>query len=457
MAPSITWPGWRVAAPDRARNPDGRLRWLLQLPAARRWTGAGVLEADRPVPFVLEDGPDGAVLRADRRGAEEVGTEVVETDVVELDAETSRSLESDRSAPLTVLGSFAPLGGPAALRRFLVGGSVLDTNQFGGRRCPSEQTALSLYRIARWRGGPFWEAVADHVAGVVADRVEAAPDGLVVHDLWGEGECHARFLSDAALLLIAEAERRRGGGGPARAATLAARALGALESLAVSQGGGRWYLHDTAELRGGRNQLVLNTHVHALVARAAAGEPISEGLAALDAALALRPEGARALALTAVLAASDAARAVRRPGGGDLMDHLALRGQEAAARSRSRRAHLRLPGGWLARDAGPGVAPGYFTVNLADLAVLSRVGGTRAARRALVAGLVRARLTGFFRAQRREGDPLAVLVPSLLVNAGFEVRARRAAQAVRDAGWPPTIGWPDHRDHLWARLPEGTP
>src|SRR4051794_41824352 len=110
---------------------------------------------------------------------------------------------------MTVLGSFTPLGGPSTLGRFLVGDQVLDTNDFGGRRCPSEQTALSLYRIARLRAGAFWSSVADHLTDVVATRLAATP--TPAHGVYGGGETPHRVLGDAAPPLQAPG---RGDGGP---------------------------------------------------------------------------------------------------------------------------------------------------------------------------------------------------------------------------------------------------
>jgi hypothetical protein len=111
----------------------------------------------------------------------------------------------------------------------------------------------------------------------------------------------------------------------------------------------------------------------------------------------------------------------------------------------------------MARDVTGDPAPSYFTVNLSDLAVLGRVCPTPTAGSALRAGLRFARASGHFAAQRRDGDPLAVLVPSLLRNAGLVDDARRAADATAAAGWAPAIGWPGHEDSLWRELPEGTP
>ena len=67
--------------------------------------------------------------------------------------------------PMTVVPTFRALGSAADLSEHLVGGHVLT----GGprRKWPVDQTALSLYRIARLRGGAFWHGVADHIDGTL--------------------------------------------------------------------------------------------------------------------------------------------------------------------------------------------------------------------------------------------------------------------------------------------------
>jgi hypothetical protein len=374
-----------------------------------------------------------------------------ELDLVVLGPSAAWAFEHSHHPPLSVIGSFTTLGPPADLARFLVGGAVLDTKEFLGRRCPSEQTALSIYRVARLRGGAFWNGVAAHVASVVADRVDRAPGAAPAHDLIGQGETHVRFLVDAILLLVAEAEH----GG--RSALALERALNALDTFAVPWQGGVWYLHDSAERDAGSNQLVLNTHVHALVARLAAGRPIGEGLLALDRALSLGGERARGVVLAAALAASDRVRASRQRAVAQAGERLNWMAQASDGRTRLRAPHLRLPSGWMARDAGPLPNSTYLVVNLHDLAVLQRNSPTAPAGRALAAGLRYGRFSGFFNAQTARGDVAVVLLPTILANAGDEGAARRAASRLRRRGIDPAVGWPAFRDHLWSRLAPGTP
>jgi hypothetical protein len=423
--------GRRLVAADRFVDERGREEWLLHLPSRRVWSPAGALVDTRRVGHVVSQSEAGVQLRVD---------EPCEIDVMELGEGEAVAARSDRREAMTVIGSFAPLAGPADLGRFLVGSTILDTTDFGGRRCPSEQTALSIYRIARARGGTFWDAVAKAIGDLVARRVTDAPGGLPVHDLLGAGETHTRFVADAVLLLLADGR-----------AEAVASALDGLDAMSVPWGDGRWYLHDTLERDTPRNDLVLNTHVHAVVAASAAGSDVAPPLTALDAVLSLRGERAPGAVFAAMLAVSDRLRARGRGHG------LAHRAQHMAARARARSPHLRLPGGWLARDVTSHPAPSYFTVNLSDLAVLDRVRPTAASVAALRAALRYARVSGHFAAQRRDRDPLAVLVPSLLRNAGLLEAARRAADATVAAGWAPAIGWPGHEDHLWDDLPAGTP
>jgi hypothetical protein len=426
----LALPGLRRAGPDRLVDAKGNVTWMLHAPARRIWSATGCLADTRPVAYSVEEDDDGVRVVVD---------ETSEVDLMQLTRVEAEAIDGDGPEALTVIGSFEPLGGAVDLARFFVGSTVLDTTDFGGRRCPSEQTALSIYRIARHRGGPFWNDVAEAVAEIVAARVRAAPDGRPVHDLLGKGESHTRFVADAVLLLLAA-----GDGDPATAA------MRGLDGLAVPTDGGCWYLHDTLEHDAGRNDLVLNTHVHALVASRAVGHDVAPAMAALDSALSLRGEP-RGVVLAAMLGISDR---LRSRGRGHALAH---RAEQMAARSRTRTPHLRLPGGWVARDTALGPAPSYFTVNLADLAVLERVGPSLRSTAALRAGLRFARASGHFAAQRVDRDPLAVLVPTLLRNAGRGDAARRAADATLAAGWAPAIGWPGYEDHLWAALPPGTP
>ena len=161
-------------------------------------------------------------------------------DVLELSADEVAAFEaSPAPVPMLVTGSFTAVRGADTLGRFLVGGAVLDTNVFDGHRCPSEQTALGLWRIARLRGGAFWDGVADLIAAWVETRITSAVGVGPVHSVWGDGETHVRFLADAALLLLA-AER-----------SAASRAVDLLEQFAVPLGGGQWFVHDSLELARG--------------------------------------------------------------------------------------------------------------------------------------------------------------------------------------------------------------
>jgi hypothetical protein len=426
---------WRQRGPDTFVGEDGRIRWLVHPPVVRRRADSGALLTQQEVAWAATSSGDGVVLRS---------AAAAELDVLEVDAAVAAALDAE-PPPIVVPGSFVPLGGVRGLSRFLVGDVIFDTNVLNGRRYASEQTALGIYRIARCRGGPVWDAVATLVADVVARRVSR--ERALVHDAYGFGETHTRFLADAALLLLAAPGYD----------TEARRALRWLDDLRVEWGGGDWYLHDTAERDRGANELVLNTHVHALVASLAGGNDIAAGMRALRRALTLAPETSRrAYVLAMALFAGDTLRGRRGPAG-RAGHELAVRAQHSAARSRARVPHLRLPGGWLARDVMSSPSPAYLTVNLADLAVLARNVADDVVSQTMHAGLRWARASGFFRAQRLAGDPLSLLVPGLLRNAGDGRAAVRAARDLEDAGWHAVIGWPDHVDHLWPRLVAGTP
>ncbi len=442
---TLELPGWFPEDDRLFHDRAGRRLWLCQPPARRTWTSTGTLESDAPVVWKLNEGPEGSSVEVE---------EPAEVDLMELDREAAAAFVDDRSTPMTVLGSFAPIGSAPMLDRFLVGGRVLDTNDFAGRRCPSEQTALALYRIARLRGGAFWDAVAELIAGWTADRFEASGEGLPVHDLWGEGETHARFIADGALLLVAEAERVES----PLIRSAAADAVDALERFAVAWGGGTWYVHDSLERSLPRPQLVLNTHVQALITRLAAGRDIVEGLVALEHALRLTGERRRRAVIGSglVVAALLGARA-----GGSVSawaDRLASRGVTAAVRSHARRPALRLPGGWIERDVSPKPAGAYyFTVNLYDLAGLAHnVELPPSARRALRSGLRLAR-AGFFRHQERQESPTAVLHPVILRLAERHGAARRSARRLTASGVSPCLGWPGTTDALFSRLQPGSP
>lgn len=437
--------GWEACA-TRLMRPvpdDGRRLWLLNPPSVRRWSSTGTL---------LSDVPTGWDLRGNRLSAAD---ESAEADLVELGGAEAAAMAADRSAATTVLGSFAPLTGPASLGRFVVAGRVLDTNVFGGRRVNSEQTALGLYRVLRLRRSPFWDGAARHVMNEVVRRVESAGPGIgPVHDLWGRGETHARFLTDAWLLLLAGVEE-----GPAdeRIAAAADAAATMVEALGVRCGAGRWYLHDSLELAAGINERVLNTHAQVVAAQLVAGLPTAASTAALDAALQMPRLTGAAVRAALGLAVADAVRAGLPARWSDRAEALGRAAHRSASRHRRQNRYLRGPLGHIARDNSETVAPSYYlTVNLYDLGVLAANADLPRVRRAFTAGVRYARHSGYFRAQLRDGHALAALVPIVLAQAGLPRAAERAAASARSAGVAPTPGWPGYEDRPWRRLRKGT-
>lgn len=436
-------PGWRVAGERLLRDGDGGLLWLLDEPRRRRVSETGVLSLDDPGEWRLEEGDGGgAALRC-------ADDEAV-TDLVELRGPAAEAFERDASEPMTVVPSFRPLARPEDLGAYLVGDIVVTGGPNG--RWQADQVALSIYRIARLRGGPFWDQVAAHVAGATARRMEAAPHGRVVTDHWRKGESHARFVTDAALLLSAHAELT----GAESFRRAAERAADAIESYAVPLAGGRWYLHDSVEQEEGRNDLVLNTHLHAVTALRACGRDVAPGLRALEAVLGRRARMPRAWLVGAQVAAADATRAFapRRIG-----RRLVPPSQEALARLAGSSRVLRFPGGYVARDASGAIAPAaYLAVNVSDLAVLQRNAPSPAAAAALAEGLRYARRFFYMRAELRDLRAGAqVLLPHALRNAGRLRDADRAAALATRAGLHPIVGWPGYEDALWSRLAAGTP
>jgi hypothetical protein len=293
--------------------------------------------------------------------------------------------------------------------------------------------------------------LADHVAEVTRARAESAPDGRAASGHWGHGDVHVRFLADALLLLVAHAEWRGG----ERFRRAAERAADGLESFRTAYAGGRWYLHDSVEQSEGRNDLVLNTHVIALIALIAGGRDAAAGLRALESVLAARARAARAIAVGAGLAAGDLSRAFAPQ---RIAGHAAKRVQPRVASVAARARALRIPGGFVARDASGRPAPShYLTVNLADLAALQRNAPAPVVASALAAGLRYARWSGYVRAELRGHTGPAVLLPAMLRCAGRDGAAERAAESARRAGFAPAIGWPEYEDSLWSLLAPGTP
>lgn len=442
---STEFGGWEACA-TRLLRPvpdDGRRLWLMNPPSVRRWSPSGTLVSDLPSRWEL---------RGNRLGSAD---ERAEADIVELGAAEADAMASDRSAAMTVLGSFATLSGPSSLGRFVVSGRVLDTNLFDGRRVSSEQTALALYRVLRMRRSPFWEGAARHVVEEVVRRVESSPPGAgPVHDVWGRGETHTRFLTDAWLLLLAGAEHSPR---DARIAAAADRAAELVEGLGIGFGGGRWYVHDSLELAGGANDRVLNTHAQVVAARLAAGLPTDAAVAALDEVLERPPLTSAAVGAALGLAAADAVSAAMPPRWSHRADALGRAAHRSAAGHRRRNQYLQGPLGHIARDVSETVAPPYYlTVNLYDLGVLAANADLPRVRRAFQAGVRYARRSGFFRAQLRDGHALAALVPTVLAQAGLPRAAERAAASAQRAGVAPTPGWPGYEDEPWRRLRRGT-
>ena len=346
---------------------------------------------------------------------------------------------------------FKSLGDVRDLADYLVGGRVLTGTE--RRKKPVDSTALSIYRIARHRGGPLWSGVAEHVAAVTAARIETAPDSGPVHDIWSGAETHVRYLNDAILLMAAHSEWMSG----ERWARATARACELLDNFTVDGPGGRWVLHDSLERDAGRNDFVLNTHVQAVVALLAAGRDVRAHIAATEAALSPRAGGATGLRAAAGLALFEQARArgprryVRRH-----MVPAYTRAAEVCTRAHA----FRLPGGWIARDLSGKRGPGrYLSVNLGDMAALARSLETPppGLERWLADGLGFARRSGFFRAELRDRAPMAALIPAVLRLAGRDDHAAAAAERARAAGLAPMIGWPGYEDRLWQLLGDGSP
>jgi hypothetical protein len=397
-----------------------------------------------PVEWSLTDEAEGARLTARGDGAD--------ADVFELGAEDARALAEDRPDPITVVPSFKPLGSARDLGEYLVAGRVMTGVE--RRKKQVDSISLSLYRIARLRGGPVWSAIAEHVAGAAATRIEQADGDRLVHDTWTGGETHVRYLNDAILLLAAQAELS---GGERWKHALASACTLLDDHFTVDAPGGRWVLHDSLERDAGRNDRILNTHLQAILALRAAGRDVRAHLAAAVAALEPRAGGLSGLRAAAALVAAETlrARAPRRYA----RRRMASAYQRASTACSAAHA-LRLPGGWIARDlTGNRRRVHYLTVNLTDLAgILQAVpDAPPALARHLAAGMRFGRASGFFRAETREATPVSGLIPILYRVLGERDRARAAAERARSAGLAPMLGWPGYEDALWRRLGDPSP
>jgi hypothetical protein len=277
------------------------------------------------------------------------------------------------------------------------------------------------------------------VADVTAHRVEAVP--TLAHDMWSAGEAHVRFVNDALLLLVAHAEHT----GEERFRRAAARVCALLDAFTVDVPGGRWILHDSLERDEGRNDVVLNTHVQAIVALMAAGRDVGAELAALERALAPRAAGRAGVRATSAIGLAEALRA---RGPRRAIRRRIPKAYARAARTAADARALRFPGGWIARDLSGRRAPGrYLTVNLGDLAALCRSIDSPPPwlTRSLSDGLRFAQRSGFFRAEIRDATPMSALIPAVLQTAGEHDRAADAAEACRAAGLAPLPDWPPRR------------
>ena len=436
-------PEWTVVEPDLLSRGDGKLLWLVSPPAVRTLSEWGRTLLS-PVDWRLEQDGGDAVLRTSGEGAV--------FDALELRGAVAQGFGDDASDPMQLFPLGVPLGGPRDLAPFLLGDRIVATAK--GGTGPSEQLALSLYRIARLRGGPFWSAVAAHVADAVLAGLDRRGEGGPSHNLWGGEETHVRLLADTLLLLVAHGEAS-GDGGFQRAAE---RIADLIETFAVPFEDGVWYLHDSVEREEGRNSLILNTHLHAIVALLAAGREVSKARRALVAALELRSRRPGAYLHAAGVAISDATAAVTPRPGSRASLRSAMRARGRSAKYRMRHPHLRAPGGWIALGVRSRACPvRYMLVNLNDLAMVEANLPDPSCRRALRSGLRYVRLSGFLRAQRRRRDPTVALMPAVLRVAGRRRAAEREARRLAAAGRPPAIGWPGHEDHLWPRLAPGTP
>ncbi len=435
--------GWSVVAPDLLRRADGSLLWILNGPTRRTRFADGWFEVE-DVEWNLAQEGDVALLRT--------ADTACHVDAVELRGEVAGAFEADTSEPMHLYPLGGRLGGPRDLAPFLLEDQVVA--RADGRVGPTEQLALSIYRIARLRGGPFWDAAAAHVAAAVRQRVEMAGARAPRHGLWAVGETHVRLLADTLLLLVAHSEAT----GDPRCSRAGEAIADMIEGFGVRWGGGVWYLHDSAERQAGRNDLVLNTHLHAMLALLAAGRSVDSARRSLVSALGLRCRRPGAYLHAAAIAATDAAGALTPAPGSRAGLRRAMRSRGRGARYRVRHPHLRAPGGWIAQSVHGRACPlRYMLVNLHDLAMLQANLDEPASKSALRVGLRYVRLTGFVRAQRRRGDPTVALVPGILRVAGRERAAESAAARLAAHGLPPAVGWPGHEDHLWSRLAAGTP
>ncbi len=431
-----------LAGPRTMRRADGGLVHLLNPPQLRQWGPHGDLRDSEEAGWELSGEGSGVRLRSAAAGAE--------IELLHLSGAAAEEFDRDDPQALVTAPAFAPFGGVDDLGDYYLAGRILAGI---GHKRRVDSTALSLYRIARWRGGSLWSGIAELIAGAMADRIESASDGSLPHDLLDLGETHVRYLNDALLLMAAHREWRAG----PRWDRACARAVELLRTFTVPYGGGEWILHDSLERGAGRNDLILNTHLQAMIALQAAGADTEPHGRALLAALTPAASGRAARRAARLIATLEAARSF---GPERLVRFVRARRPYAlAAEVCADQAALRLPGGWIARDLKGDPAPSYYaTVNLVDLGGLLANRPSRAEPRAwLDAGVRFALRSGFFRAETRAAAPTAPLVPVALRLAGREREAAAFARRQLAAGGVPMIGWPGYVDSLWSNLAPGTP
>lgn len=437
-------PRYRIGGARELVADNGRRVWLLNPPELRIWSDDSLLSRHE-VGWGLRQVDDGVAIWTDDRRAE--------ADLVELSHVAAEELSGPAREGLAVTPMCVPLHGPVDLSNYLVGARVIAPGSSDPYpRFPVDQTALSVYRIARWHGGAFWDGVANHIASATVERVMRAPTSGPITDLWGHREVHVRFLADTVLLLAAHAEAR-----PGTHVNLALdRACRALEAYAMPWQGGQWIAHDSIEKQAGRNDLVLNTHIHAIVAMKAAGGDVTGPRQSLNIVLQSCVSGSAGRALGGALAVADLSRAhlPRR-----VSTRIASRIHQSSAKYASEQRRLRFPGGFIARDASGQPAPWYyFAVNLNDLAVAMRNFPTPEIANALERALQFAKRSHYLHAQLRWRDSLTpTIAPAILRNASDDSAASAAAARALQSGLAPTIGWPGYVDALWSRLAPGTP
>jgi hypothetical protein len=139
---------------------------------------------------------------------------------------------------------------------------------------------------------------------------------------------------------------------------------------------------------------------------------------------------------------------------GERFDH---RVRESVSRHLNRTQSLRLPGGYIGRDALVPVSPPYYLItNLYDLGVLAANGGSVTALHAAQTGWRWAVASGWLRPFIDAAHPMASLLPVICHQLGHREQASRVADRVARSGGLPMPGWPAFEDQPWSRLSAAT-